>query len=185
MRIGCIGAGATGKTSLLKAVSEKTGMTYHSSVNRTAFAKFNQTQLTHTALAPAMRWDIQRRSFSMKIEQDELNLPGLYERTLLDHFMYSLIYCYEAIDDETLQKMQLQVIKNLQDYDVLLFFPIYTWDSELNDGFRDATTSNRTLQELIVSGFLSRHGFDTKVRWVPDIPLYARIDWMIDMLGIK
>jgi nicotinamide riboside kinase len=179
-RIGAIGAGGTGKTTLMRHIAEQLNIPYRPSVNRAVFEKFGFTQLTHTELTQADRLQIQRASFYAKIEQDAEFTDGVFERSLLDHYMYCLLYCYEAIPADVINSMEAMVADNLTGYRYLLFFPIYPWGTEPTDGFRDASLANRKLQEYILLGFIKTHPeIFNEVHWkiVPDIGIEERKHW--------
>lgn len=181
MRVAGIGAGGTGKTTLMKDTATKLNVEFHASVNRAVFAQFGHTQITHDKLSDEERWQIQRASFMAKLQQDAMNLPGIYERTTLDHYMYCLIYCHQMIDSKELKKMQQIVINNLNFYDKLFFFPLYDWSYEIppgQDTFRDNKLANRYLQEHILRGFLATQSH-LIIHDVPDLPRRQRLDWLV------
>jgi predicted ATPase len=187
MRVGFIGAGGTGKTSLAEALAAKTGWPLHRSINRQVFAQFNQTQLTHTSLPPSQRWAIQRTSFLLKIQQDQANPHGIFERTLLDHYMYCLLYCHEAIPDREISDMQELVQENIAGYTRLYYFPIYNWPVSLADEFRDTGVANRELQDVILQGLiysllhpilLSSVGRQ-RFQVIPNLPLAQRLGFVM------
>jgi nicotinamide riboside kinase len=186
MRIGCIGAGGTGKTTLVTALAKVINLPVHSSINRAVFAQFNQTQVSHQDLTAAERWQIQFASFNAKIAQDATNPLGIFERTLLDHYMYCLLYCNSEITDMQHSLMLTQVINNLASYDCLYYFPIYSWVvANLVDGFREAGMANRTCQELLLTGFLARNIdpvsiFDITI--MPDCGVKSRVEVILAQL---
>ena len=161
----------------MQLVAKKLNLSFHPSVNRAIFSKFSQTQISHETLAAEQRWQIQRASFMAKIQQDAGNLPGIYERSLLDHYMYCLIYCHQVIAASELREMQQVVNNNLAGYDRLYFFPLYLWSSDVQgqDGFRDSKLANRYLQEHILHGFL----FDKSYQVVPDLSINQRLMWLL------
>jgi hypothetical protein len=153
------------------------------------FEQFGYTQLTHTKLSPEQRWEIQLASFQAKMVQEATAVTGgIFERSLLDHYMYCLLYCHEVIPESDHRIMLQQVKYNLDSYDIIYFFPIYAWPQP-EDDFRDASIANRELQDFILRGYISKYGWvelDNKMWKLPNISLEQRVQYLkADVLLFK
>lgn len=175
LKVGFIGAGGTGKTTLAEELARKYNITLFRSVNRAVFAKFGHTQITHESLSQAKRLEIQQASFVARMDQERNVSSGLFERTLLDHYMYCLLYCSDVLSTYQLMTMREQVLENLFGYQLLLYFPVYEWPLP-EDGWRNVKMGNREIQELILRGFIRRHS--VRAHRVPDVGVTERLDYV-------
>jgi len=175
IRVGFIGASGTGKTSVAQELSRAKDLPLHPSVVRGTFAKFNQTQMSLASSPVEQQWLIQNACFQEKIIQDAANLPGIYERTLLDHYCYCLLYCAPVISDEVGAAMEWEVLKNLSQYSLLYYFPLYPWPTSPADGFRVVQNTFRETQDLILRGFLTKHRLWNEVHTMLDRSVLQRV----------
>lgn len=157
MKIGFIGAGGTGKTTVATALAEKLGLNYHQSVPRSVFQARGLTEADQRSMTPAQIWDLQKAIFEAKIEQDEVYRSGVFDRTLLDHLAYCIYRCADSIPAKEMEKMQEAMYDNIRSYTLLAYFPLFNWGGSA-DGFREDKFSYQVAIDTIMNGLLHLYG---------------------------
>lgn len=158
MKIGFIGAGGTGKTTVLHLVADRLGLKPLPSVVRGVFEEFGvkqeAEQLTWTT---ERKWELQKAIFDRRLRvESEYSAGFISDRTILDHLNYCYIRAAEAMTDDNSINLENQVINNLADYTALIFFPAGQF-IPAGDGFRQEGRAYQTLQDCFLRGFLCRH----------------------------
>jgi len=177
MRIGCIGTGGTGKTTTLRLLEPYTEFPYQPGVMRGVFKEQNvPAEANQHKMSAIDRWRLQKAGFDKKIAQDDANPVGLFDRTLLDHMIYCMIWAWERITDNTCKSMLLLTRENLEAYDLLFYFPLYDWDVP-DDGMRENRYASRLAWDLMARSFLA----DVKIGPIimPNDTPQARAEFML------
>jgi hypothetical protein len=127
MRIGFIGTGGTGKSTLIHTLSDvldEYKIRVLPSVMRDVLRRQKITiDADFTKLDTNMVQFIQHQGFQLreKTEEDYRMVSWISDRTLLDHFVYCLMYCGPL--DTRLTQYWETVKQSLQTYDLLVYFP--------------------------------------------------------------
>lgn len=174
MRIGLIGADGTGKTDVAQLLSASLNLPYLPPVIKEVFTRHRKTPTDLIAMSHEERWVILWDNFVAKLEQDSANPEGIFDRTLLDNLMQCLIYCHFIIDHKPINDMLRLVKYNLGNYDYLFYFPLYDWVAQ-NDVLWYHSIANRTLQDLILRGYLHEH--DIKFYLIPNSAPSHRLEF--------
>ncbi|MDE1971191.1 MAG: AAA family ATPase [Patescibacteria group bacterium] len=193
-RIGFIGAGGTGKTSvleLLKPFLEEQNIKVRPSVVRGVLKDLNLTEKDLSSLSLEQGEEVQRHLFFAKEAQDRAAvLSGenfITDRTLLDHYVYWLYRGGKAIRKENLENFLLGVSESLSTYSKLFYFPVYaTWEPP-DDGFREEGYIYRKTIDFLMSGVAGtivtrNYKLAAKISTVPDTPPSQRKVWMEGIL---
>lgn len=160
MRIGFLGAGASGKTVTGRLVADSLGATFVPSVSREVFLERGITQeaMQH-GMRPGQLLDLQRAIFDRySLRLGEAIASGadvVADRTLLDHFCYMLYRCAPVIDEDMLGEASTAVIKNLALFGLLVFCPTGLVPVH-EDGFREESPAYRAMTDAMIRGFLER-----------------------------
>lgn len=189
MKIGFLGAGGTGKTTLARALSEHTGLAQHQSTTRGVYAKYGKKHTDMPFLDPAMRKAIQLDNFNTKIAHDVAHPEGIFDRTLVDHLMYVTIYCHDTIPDAEFLQLKRATWKNICTYDILFYFPIYLWPTSVDDGFRESGAANRFLQDAVLRSYIELstteiyEGDRPNIFTMKNHSVGARLDFVLYTIG--
>jgi hypothetical protein len=168
LKVGCIGAGATGKTTTLKLLEPHVKESYIPGVMRSVLKDLAvHSEGDQKYMDPERTWTVQKTGFDRKIEQDRNHDHGLFDRTLLDHFVYCMLWARQSIDDSTCKSMMILVQENLRSYDRLFYFPIYDWSAPL-DPIRENSYASRIAWDFMARGLLEDLGFSESYKEVPD-----------------
>lgn len=160
MKVGFIGAGGTGKTTVANLLTDL-GIPVMPSVARDVFKEQNLTEASQLAMTQQENWTLQKTIFDRKLRQDLDHEDRLTDRTLLDHFVYALLRSNAAMDDSTASALEALVKENLQKYDVLVYFPLAQfWNAA--DGFRQANRSWAMAVDAAQRGMLEKLGVPFK-----------------------
>lgn len=158
MRIGFVGAGATGKSTSLNLLPDL-GLEKVRSVVRSVFQEEGLKEADQLTMTGDERWKLQKKIFDRKIEQDFRNKETAFiaERTLLDHMFYCFFRAAEVIDDNVSRTMELLTKENLEQYDLLLYFPSGLFAVE-DDGMRQNGLAYQSIQDAAMRGYLHKYG---------------------------
>lgn len=171
MRVGCIGAGGTGKTTTLQMVTTSVPEEYYPGVMRGVYRDLGiKNEVAQHQMTSEGRWKLQKTGFDRKIMQDHENPNGLFDRTLLDHFIYCLLWSREKITDTVCKSMMILVQENLAKYDLLFYFSLYDWVVP-PDGMREDSFTAKLEWDYLAKGFL----LDARVKPIK-VPNGARED---------
>jgi hypothetical protein len=98
-----------------------------------------------------LRWEIQKRIFDRKLEQEAKNPHGVYERTMIDHLAYCLFRCDDCISDSTIKAMMMLTQESMRKFDMVVYFPLYDWEVE-RDGLREDHFAYRLAIDKLILG---------------------------------
>lgn len=153
MKVGFIGAGGTGKTTVLGLLKD-CGVPVMAGVSRGVFKERNLTEDSQLTMTPQEKWELQKEIFARKLQQDQIE-DRISDRTLLDHFVYCLLRSTESIGDSTVTAYEALVRENLMKYDVLVYFPLAEfWSAD--DGFRQSHRAWALSVDSIARGLLEK-----------------------------
>jgi len=168
LKVGCIGTGATGKTTTLKLLEPRVKEAYVPGVMRQVLQELSVgSEGAQRDMSDELTWRLQKTGFDRKIEQDRNHKHGLFDRTLLDHFVYCMLWARSSIDDSTCKSMMILVKENLESYDRLFYFPICEWSAPL-DPIRENSYASRIAWDFMARGLLEDLGFMNRYDEVPD-----------------
>lgn len=158
LKIGFIGTGGTGKTSVAQ-ILHHLPEPFIASRNREVFQKLGYTGESFQALNTAAdNWKVQRSLIDMKIHQDTTHPVGLFDRTPIDHLAYCMHRCADAISDQEWGWLWNKYEGLTALYDLLFYFPIYDWGNNHEDGFRQTNKAYRTKIDLLMQGVMAEMG---------------------------
>lgn len=157
MKIGMIGTGGTGKTTLALALARELGVQYYPSNPRAVFKELNIVEDDQRSMTPVEKWEIQRVMFDRKLLTDMNAEEGIFDRTLIDHLSYCLCRCGEEIPETSFKNMLSMTDIVLKEYDLLLYFPNYGWKVE-DDNLRSTNEVHLTHIELLMMGLVQLTG---------------------------
>lgn len=178
-RIGIIGAGGTGKTTLATQVEKLTGFKFWPSIVRSGYQELKQDYSRHLDLSAIDRWKTQRFLIERKFAYDQANPNGIFDRTALDHLMYCMMYCHEAISDSDYDWLIQAVQENLANYDHLFYCPLYRPWPNIHDGFRDFIIANRETQDVILRGLILK--LRLPVEQMENVSVEDRLEHIIEV----
>jgi len=180
MRVGFIGVSGTGKTTVMNLMAEQ-GYRVKPSLIRDFFTKSGRVEADQDKMTPQEVWDLQKSIFDWKVEYDMESLEGnsIYDRTLLDHYVYCLHRCSSIMSVSVAESMKLLVKENLSRYTHLFYFPCSTkWSTE--DGFRQIGTI-QIAQDLMIQGFTGEL-FGKTVYPMPFMTPEERVKYILDIV---
>jgi hypothetical protein len=162
MKIGFTGTGGTGKTTAATQLLDKLEAQFGVKAiipNSAARAVFNRrgiTEAAQNAMTPEQAAELQAEIWAEREAQEESlrTEDTVWDRTLLDHFIYALMRTGVSVDKIILRKMEEKVARNLASYDLLVHFPLPEWEPEV-DPLRDPAQGLRHLISLGISGYLA------------------------------
>lgn len=179
-RVGFTGAGATGKTTTANLISPWLGMPLVPGVARGVLVERGIDERTQLHMSNTDKWELQRAMFNAKITQDAKQMPGIYDRTLLDHTVYCFYWCNAKIEENMAKSLLAMAKENFVTYDKVFFFPMYDWE-RLEDETRIATYAYRIAIDAIFKGLINTLGLNVTI--VPDGTIQERGEFIMDQLG--
>lgn len=178
MKIGFIGAGGTGKTTIAKALATTLKLPYIPSPSRAQFEKHGvateDAQRNMTSLA---RLSLQMDIFHAIDEQVNTTTVGIFDRTHLDNFFYGCFQCHDLLTNDIFNMMDRATYLGLHTFDLLFYAPIYPWQISY-DGMRTQSLAARTLCASFTKRYLEHHKFEHYD--LPNIDVDERIQYIMD-----
>lgn len=167
MKIGFIGAGGTGKTTVINELKDL-GYPLFPSVARSVFKARGITEADQWKMSPLELWDLQKTIFQARINvESQMGDDYIADRTLLDNYCYCLNWCDQALKDEDIEWIEEHVIESLKTYDLLFYFPVEEFYQQ-NDGFRIESKAYAYKTDALMRGLIERL----------DIRLRSQMHWM-------
>lgn len=165
LRIGFTGAGGTGKTTSAAAVAQAFGVSTLKSASRQAYEELNLTEAIVAKQNETEKWDLQKKIFMTKINNDDTTFEFVADRTLLDHWAYCLAYCSTFIPNDEYKRMEALVRNHMKaTYSHIYYFPWGYWISE-GDGVRQDQYAWQSQIDATILGYIIR--WNLKVKEVP------------------
>lgn len=162
MKIGFIGPGGTGKSTLAKMCAQQFDIPLMQSPSRACFEKHGVlTEDAQREMSPTNRLQLQLDIFDAIHKQVTDNNHGIFERTHLDNFFYTLFHCHDLMLPRLFDQMKEDTKKGLQTFDMLFFFPVYDWGNVTNDRMRSVSFGARMLFQGWTQNFL----YTYRCRW--------------------
>ena len=157
MKIGCTGAGGTGKTTALKLLEKTVPETALPSVARMVFQELGvQSEDEQLSWGEEQLWNVQRTMIERKLERDQVTPSFLCDRTPLDHWAYALFRCNSSLSrHEEFSYWENEVRDALRVYDVIFYFPTGLFVAP-DDGLRVQSSGYHALVDGIIHGYLTR-----------------------------
>lgn len=157
MRIGFTGAGGTGKTTTARILTQELGVSLPvpRSASRVVYEREGLTEDKCAALPLTESWALQTRIAQAKVEVDKAP-EFLADRTLLDHWVYGLMYCNRVITNEEFKYAETVVRNHMANtYDLIVYFPwgLFTPSS---DGVRQDRQAWQASIDAMIRGYLTK-----------------------------
>ena len=156
MRIGFVGVGGTGKTTVLTAVNKVLGLPILPSVARSVWADFG---ITEKDMTDNRDYDfaltIQRAIFDKRLLA-EMDYGGfISDRTLLDTYCYMLMWCHQGMTDSVARSLFVVTLENMKKYDAIFYFPLEAFrTTDETSGMRAQGAAQALLMDNLLKGFL-------------------------------
>lgn len=175
MRIGFIGTGGTGKTTLVNALTDtwdNYGMVKLPFEMREVLGKYsilNENDMLKLENKNDVA-DIQFSGLNKRIqaEEDHANISWYSDRTMLDHFIYILSWCGTTHFDDFLWEHYIpKIIKSLQSYDAIFYFPKGAFHNP--DGIRLTSHIYHEIFDHIAMNYLTMWNISFMPMWNSDI----------------
>lgn len=159
IRIGCCGAGGTGKTTSAIYLADKLDLPMNKSASRIIYEAKNLTEeKVLNEFNNQEKLDLQIEIFNTKIKLDK-EFSYVTDRTILDHYAYCLAYCGGFIPDDQYLWFEETVRSHmLSTYTYVFYFPWGYWLPENEDGVRQTRLSWQSQIDAILVGYLNRWG---------------------------
>lgn len=159
MRIGCCGAGGTGKTTTLNLVAkELPGLTLVRSGAREVFERWGIDEKAQRDMGPRARYSLQQEIAKLNLSRIRLNGRALFERTPLDMAAYTLWRCEEVMSKEEILDLLEETKSHLDLFELIFFFPVIPSWEDITDGLREDHLAGRMEHELLVLGLAYKFG---------------------------
>jgi GTPase SAR1 family protein len=181
LKIGFIGVGGTGKTSVAEKliIPEQ----FQTSISRKAMSDLGIVEADQNRMTAQAVKSLQLGILDAKFRQDDKHPTGLFDRTPLDHLAYTMFRCSESFTRAEYDLLVAKVETYLDKYDVLFFFPLYDWEPP-SDGFRQQGYVYRKIIDTLIRHLIVE--MDIDVIEVPDDTIEARVDFIQDhILGAR
>lgn len=151
LTIGFSGAGGTGKTTSAAVLAKDLDIPILTSASRIVYEEQELSEELVYKMDAEEKWDLQRMIFNKKIEMDDGTPSFVADRTLLDHWVYCLLYCGKDMSKEEFHHMENMVRKHmLSNYSHLFYFPWGHWEADPDGVRQDAPGWQSSIDALIV-----------------------------------
>lgn len=164
-RIGFIGSGGTGKTTVAEKILEaRPDFQLMPSAPRAVMAKRGLRDNMLRTLPPDVALDLQREIWRQKVKQEQewKDYKYIADRTLLDHFAYVLYRAgHVIVTPEELREKEEAIRRDLLTYDLVYFFPTGEFLPPRDD-FREHSAGYFHALDTIMRGLIAK--LDTEDR---------------------
>jgi len=157
MKIGCAGAGGTGKTTVLKLLAKSLHEPVLPSVVRGVFKEFGiKSEDDQLGKDSEFLWTLQRVILERKLERDLVTPEFVCDRTPLDHWVYCLFRCNAHLSGtEEFAYWENEIRDALRGYDVIFYFPTGLFTPG-DDGMRVQSAAYHAMIDSMLRGYLER-----------------------------
>lgn len=164
MKIGCTGAGGTGKTTIATMLAEKLNLPFFPSVVRGVYQSFGLTEKDNGSLTPDQMEILQLTILRARQEEEKKYTEFISDRTLIDHVAYAIYVC--EFTKQEVERWRTVLEKNLSQYDAILYFPVEDgWFPEENDPFRSSSYKQALILDGLIATLMGR--YTGPVLWMP------------------
>lgn len=154
MLIAACGAGGTGKTTTMRALSAATGIPFIPSASRTVFARRGLKETDQNHMTPQEQWDLQQEIFAAREELEaRLGHEGIADRTLFDQVAYNLLRAPTLVTEAILNDLANRAWNVTAKYKKVFYFPLTTYETS-DDGMRDMAYGLRFSFDAILRSLL-------------------------------
>jgi hypothetical protein len=157
--IGFCGAGGTGKTTTAHLVCELTGLPFIQPSSRNVFKRMGvESESAQEQMTGKQRIELQR-AIQDAYHQSVMThyQSGLSDRTPIDHFVYTLMYCGAWLDEYQTKEFKLLCTRSLMRFKHIFYFPLTTF-STIDDGMRQTAYGSRLQFDLLMRQMLNELG---------------------------
>jgi predicted ATPase len=179
LKIGFIGTGGTGKTSVAEKLKELIPEDFRPSIVRSVMGHLGVTDAMQASMSAAQCWSVQKALADAKFNQDDEFDTGLFDRTPIDHLAYALYRCADQISDQVYGALVERVQEYVDQYDVVFYFPIYEWEV-VDDGFRQQGLAYRATHDMLLRQLLTEMEIDAIE--MPDASVDERVELILSVL---
>lgn len=159
-RIGFTGTGGTGKSTVLNLIKDdaetELGTKLLPSVARKVFAEFDANESDQDSWSPHKKLDLQLAIIRARMDAESETGSFISDRTMIDHFAYTVFRCYDSVSDEVFDSLMKDVKDNLANYDFVFYFPIHFVPP--SDGMRQDGEAYRYAIDSIIRAALTDLG---------------------------
>jgi len=153
--VGFCGAGGTGKTTTAKLMADLMGWDFVPSVSRRVFDCWGWTEADQINASRHDNWRLQRDIIQAKSAQDFDADRCVMDRTLIDHYVYSLYRSSEVITNEEHKWLDGWLEEGMSRYRFVIFCPVGLFVPG-EDGMRQPGEAYRHLIDAAIRGILDR-----------------------------
>lgn len=157
MKIGFVGAGGTGKTTVAKLLAECTGLPFIPSPSRGVFEKHGvKTEDDQLRMSAQQRLDLQMDIFHAIDKQVFETEEGIFDRTHVDNYYMLLFRCHDIVGGNIVRHLGERAFEGLETFTHIWYAPIYygkEW--QIDDGMRTQSLAARRMMDFFIRGFLS------------------------------
>ena len=179
LKIGFIGTGGTGKTSVAEKLKELIPEDFRPSIVRGVMGHLGVTDAMQSSMSSAQCWAVQKALADAKFNQDDEYDTGLFDRTPIDHLAYALYRCAGEISNPVYKALVERVQEYIDQYDVVFYFPIYEWEVA-DDGFRQQGLAYRATHDMLLQQLLTEMEIDAIE--MPDASVDERVELILSVL---
>jgi len=160
MKVGFVGSGGTGKSTVLELFEDKSPFSVLHSRNRELWKKKGWKEVSQLQRDPEDVLEFQKELFLAKLEQDngirdrlEEGEVIICERTLLCHYVHILYRCADVISDNMVRSYEALALENVSGLDLLVHFPLTDYEDR-SDGLRQMNFAYRRSIDFLYKGVL-------------------------------
>lgn len=182
MKVGFIGAGGTGKTSVLNALRGKISIPILPSVTKDILRENNITEADQNRMTPEERWILQKQIYARRLENEAQHTSFISDRTIIDHLFYCLQQCWSVMSSDETAKLIHIAKENINSYDLLFYFSTDNFLST-SDPMIINSMAYSYLSDSAIRGLISKtldYGMSNYRLWtVPPGPIDQRSSFVL------
>lgn len=160
MKIGFIGTGGTGKTTVLDRVALEFNLPKFKSVARMVYERLGiENEEAQFKMSLEEKWHLQRTILDTRreVEAENVHNDFIADRTMLDHLAYTLYRCGDVITDDQWVFYFGVTSGILTHYDLFFYFPLVGGHHlTKNDDFRQSNLAYHVAIDALLVGLLKQ-----------------------------